>query len=296
MKLVTLGTSAMVPTVERNHSANLLIYKNEGILVDCGEGTQRQFRYAKLKPTKITRLFITHWHGDHILGLPGLFQTLQAMEYTKTLHIYGPKGTKQYIKKLFDFFVPSEKMIKHEVHEVKDGVVLETPEFTIESKKLDHNPLTYGYRFKEKDKLRIKKDMLKKYKIKGKIIKDLQEGKDIVWEGKKLSNKKMTYGTKGKVISFVFDTGYCENAIKLAKDADILLIESSLGKDQEEKAKKWNHLTSEMAAKIAKKAKVKKMILTHISQRYKTTNELVKQAKKIFPKTVVAKDLQVFEL
>jgi len=119
-----LGTSQAIPTATRNHTAILMHYKEENILVDCGEGTQRQFRKLKLNPCKITRILITHWHGDHVLGLPGLFQTLELNNYSKTLHIYGPKGTKKYIKEINNLFIHSGKL-KIKVHEVY-GKFLET--------------------------------------------------------------------------------------------------------------------------------------------------------------------------
>ena len=104
IKVKFLGTSGAVPTAERNHTSMLLEYENENILIDCGEGTQRQFRKARINPCKITRILITHWHGDHVLGLPGLLQTLGFSEYNKTLYIYGPKGTKEFMQNLFKTF------------------------------------------------------------------------------------------------------------------------------------------------------------------------------------------------
>src|SRR3989338_5533168 len=127
--IVFLGTSQAIPTAKRNHIAMLLHYKNETILVDCGEGTQRQFRKAKINPCKITRLLITHFHGDHVFGLPGLFQTLALNNYQKTLYIYGPKGTKEFIKKIFETFIHAKK-IKIQVEEV-NGTFLETQDFRL---------------------------------------------------------------------------------------------------------------------------------------------------------------------
>ena len=124
-----LGTGNAVPTELRNHTGILLSYKDENLLFDCGEGMQRQFRYAHLSPTKITRLFITHWHGDHILGIPGLLQTLAMSDYQRTLKVYGPPGTKR-------FFSLIEEMLLHiriplEINEVKDGIIVYEKEFCV---------------------------------------------------------------------------------------------------------------------------------------------------------------------
>src|SRR3989339_74316 len=124
MELIFLGTSSMVPTKERNHTSILLTYKSDGILFDCGEGTQRQLSIAGIKPSKINKILITHWHGDHILGLPGLIQTLAAQEYSGSLEIYGPKGTKKFMDKMFEAFI-FDKHIDIKIKEVGDGIFFE---------------------------------------------------------------------------------------------------------------------------------------------------------------------------
>jgi len=297
IQITFLGTSSTVPTTERNHSAMLLKYKEENILIDCGEGTQRQFRLAKLNPCKLTKILLTHWHGDHVLGLPGLFQTLAFNGYKKTLEIYGPKGTKKFIKELSKVFVIKKK-IKMKVYEVK-GTFLKTKDFQITASPLQHSCPTNGYAFEEKPKLRIDKNKLKKLNIKSKDrtkLSQLTKGKDIKINGKTIKSKNMTYKQASKKISFIFDTKKCANAEKLAKNADLMIIESTL-KDDEKLANKYKHLTAIQAAKIAKKAKAKKLILTHFSQRYENKGKsLENKAKKIFPKTQVAKDFMIVEV
>ena len=128
MKITFLGTAHWMPTVKRNHTAILLSYEGENILVDCGEGTQRQFRKAGISPTKVTRLLITHWHGDHVLGIPGLLQSLALQGYRKTLHIYGPKGTKKFMKEVLKVFVFHQHRLSLKVEEVS-GKFFETKDF-----------------------------------------------------------------------------------------------------------------------------------------------------------------------
>jgi ribonuclease Z len=277
INITFLGTSSGVPTISRNHISILLNYKEENILIDCGEGTQRQFRKAKLNPCKLTRLLITHFHGDHTFGLPGLFQTLSLNKYQKTLHIYGPVGTKNFISKVFDTFIHSER-IKYEVHEV-NGRFLETKDFFLSALVLDHDAPCNGYIFQEKDKLRIDKSKLKKLRIpNSKVISNLTQAKNIKINNKIIKYKDITFKEKGKKISFIFDTKVCNNAKKLAKDSDLSIIESTFlesSKDGKRLAKEYRHLTASEAAEIAKRQKVKKLVLTHISQRYENKRELI---------------------
>tara|TARA_Y100000310_G_scaffold88154_1_gene85061 strand:- start:536 stop:1432 length:897 start_codon:yes stop_codon:yes gene_type:complete len=297
IQITFLGTSSTVPTAERNHSAVLLKYKEENILIDCGEGTQRQFRKAKLNPCKLTKILITHWHGDHVLGLPGLFQTLAFNGYKKTLEIYGPKGTRKFIRELSRVFVIKKK-IKMKIYESK-GTFLKTKDFQITALPLQHACPTNGYVFEEKPKLRIDKNKLKKFKISFKDKKKLSQltkGKNIKINGKTIKSKNITYSQPSKKISFIFDTKKCTNVEKLAKNANLMIIESTL-EDNEKLAREYKHLTVIQAAQIAKKAKAKKLILTHLSQRYENKSKrLETKAKKIFKNSLIAKDFMSLEV
>ena len=286
----------MMPTATRNHSSILFNYKDENILVDCGEGTQRQFRVGNLNPLKITKILITHWHGDHVLGLPGLLQNLYRNNYNKTLEIYGPKGTKLFLQKMFEWFY-SDIKLKISIKEVEEGIFFENQDFKLECTKLDHKVPCLGYSFIEKNKRKINMNYLKKFNLKNNpIIRELQLGKDIIWEGRKIKNKLATKTISGKKISFILDTGFTKNILKLAKDSNVLICESTHGDELIEKAKKFKHLTSKQAALIAKQSKCKELILTHFSQRYKETNNLLKEAKRVFKNTSAANDFDWFEI
>ncbi len=296
MKITFLGTSSMIPTVKRNHNSILFDYENEHILVDCGEGTQRQFRIGNINPVKITKILISHWHGDHVLGLPGLLQNLSRHNYNKVLEVYGPKGTSNFFKNMLSWFYTDVK-IKIKINEVDEGIFFENEDFILKAAKLNHRVPCLGYSFIEKDKRKININYLKKFGLKNDpIIRELQKGKDIIWKGKKIKNKLATKLRKGKKVTFILDTGFTNNIINLAKDSDVLVCESTHSDELKEKAEAYNHLTAKQAGEIAKKAKAKELILTHFSQRYKDVGFLMKEAKLNFKNVKLANDFDSFEI
>jgi len=295
IKVIFLGTSDAIPSAERNHTSILLEYKNESILVDCGEGTQRQFRKAKLNLNRITKILITHWHGDHVLGLPGLLQTLAFSDYNKTLNIYGPRGTKEFMKILLKTFAFQGKY-KINVEEVENKF-FENEEFYLEAEKMTHGIPCNAYIFVKKGRLRIDKKKLEKTKLKGPILKKLKEGKDVVYNEKKYFAKNLTYEELGKKVSFVFDTSFNKNIVPFVKNSDLLVCESTFGAELEDRAEEYKHLNVKRTAEIAKKSKSKKLVLTHISQRYsKNPKKILDAAKKIFKNSFLVRDLDEIEV
>jgi len=297
IKLTFLGTGYAVPTAKRNHPAILLKYRDESILIDCGEGTQRQFRKLSLNPCKITRILITHWHGDHVLGIPGLIQTLELNGYTKILEFYVPKGTGHYLELIQKLFV-HPGAIKIKVHEITNGKVFETPHSLVQAEKMQHGTPCLSYSFVEKDKLKIDKKKMKKFKLKSsKFLGDIKKGKSINVNGKTIKPKDLVYEEKGRKISFVLDTKTNKNAEKIAKDSDILVCESTFTDEEKDLAGKYGHMTAAQAAQLAKKSKSKKLVLVHLSQRYENKEKMVlNEAKKIFKNTTIAEDLTNLEL
>ncbi len=289
INLTFLGTGDSIPTKKRSHTAIFLTYKNENILIDCGEGTQRQFKIAKTSPSKISKIFITHLHGDHVLGLPGLLQTLHMNNYTKTLEIYGPKGTKTFVSKLKDIF---QLKINLKVHEISSGIAYETKDLEISAAQMNHGTPALAYAFKVKDKLRLDKAKLKTLGLPhSPLLKKLQAGKSIKFKGKTIKPSQVAKGQLGQRVVFILDTATNPNAIKISKSADLLVCESTFANAEKEKASRNKHLTAEQAATIAKKAKVKALVLTHISQRYDSNPEkILNEAKKVFKNTSIVKD------
>lgn len=299
IRITFLGTSSMLPTKERNHQSTLLQYQNEGILIDCGEGTQRQLRIAKISPCKITKLLITHFHGDHVLGVPGLLQSLVANNYQKELQIYGPKGTKQHIKYMMKGIIfQGYKRLKFKVTELTSSKIFyKDKNFSLKCGKADHTVPTITYSFIESDKLKINLKYLKKFGLKTHpLLGKLQQGKNITYKGKSILAKNATIKKPGKKITVIMDTAPSPNLAKFAKESDLLICESTWSSHMHHLTQKRKHLTSKQAAEIAKKAKVKKLILTHFSQRYKELTELLKEAKSIFKNTDLAKDFMKIEI
>ena len=296
MQLIFLGTSCAVPTKERNHASFLLNYRDEGILFDCGENIQRQLKIAGIKPTKITRILISHLHGDHVFGLPGIIYTLGLCEYNQILKIYGPKGIKKFIDAMINS-TTDDARIPIEVVEISEGKFYDGKWFKLEAKKLEHRCYTLGFSFVEKNRRRINTAFVKKIGIPdGPLLGKLQEGKSVTFKGKKIDADDATTIVKGKKISFIADTVVCKGAYDLAKDADIVIAASTYTSKDEEKAKKHSHLTAEQAGLIASKSNAKKLILTHFSQRYKDIYELEQDARNVFDNSIAAKDFMKFDL
>ena len=297
IRITFLGTGDAIPSRDRNHTAILLNYEKENILFDCGEGTQRQFRKAGLNPCKINMICISHWHGDHVLGLPGIFQTLALSGYKKTLKIYGPRGTRDYIRELFKVFNFANE-IKLDVKEIDKAKFFEDKDFYLEAERMSHGSPCNAYIFVKKGKRKIDKKKLLKSKLPaGPLLSRLKEGKDIIYQGKKFKAKNLTFMENEKKISFVFDTNYNDRIIPFAENSDLLVMESSFGSELEERAKEYKHMTAKQDAEIAKKARAKKLVLIHISQRYdKDKKKILNDAKRIFKNSVIVKDLDVLEI
>lgn len=292
-----LGTATAIPTAKRNHTAILVQHSGNYILFDCGEGTQRQLRKAKINPCKLTHILVTHWHGDHVFGIPGLLQTLNLNDYRKTLCIYGPKGTKRFMQSL-SIFYKKYKKFKIVIKEIGKGKVFETKDFKIEAMPMKgHGIPCLAYAFIEKQKIRLNKSKIKKLKLPGKLLAKLSQGKNIKYKGKTIKASKITYKTQPKKISVIMDTSPNPNCKKIAKNSDILISEATYLNKEKGLGKKYGHLTAEQAAEIAKQANVKQLYLAHMSQRYdKSEHFISKEAKTKFKNTKIAEDLMKIEI
>lgn len=285
-----------MPTKTRNLAAVLLSFKAENILFDCAEGTQRQLKIAGVKPGKVTKILISHWHGDHILGLPGLLQTFTASEYHGTLEIYGPRGSKKFFENMMKGFSVKE-VVDYKLIEVEKGKFFENDDFYLEALPMKHSAPCLGFAFIEKDRRRIDMKQARKLGLKeGPVLGKLQRGQTVSFEGKKIKPDEVSYVVEGKKVVYITDTEPCSNAVKLAKGADLLIMEATYAFSLQDKAEEYGHLTAKDAGMMANQADVKKLILTHFSQRYKNVKELEEDARQVFDDTEAAEDFMKVNL
>lgn len=295
-----LGTSCMVPTKERNVQGIYLDYKGEGILIDCGEGTQRQMNIAGINRNKVRKILITHWHGDHVSGLIGLLQTMSNNETPQKVTLFGPRETKQRIIYMLKSVGFEHNRLELDIKEINPkGVekIFQNKDYYIESAYMDHRMPCLGYSVIEKDKRKINMAKAKKYGLKpGPLIGKLQKGQNITFKGKKIKPGDVSHIQKGKKLTIILDTLPCKKAYELAEDADLLIAESAYTSDLEEKGQEYKHLTTKDAGLIATKANVKRLIITHFSQRYKTTKDLQEEIKTFFKNSQAAHDFMKVKL
>ncbi len=296
MEIIFLGSGAALPTKERMLPSIVINREGESFLFDCGEGTQFQIASCGLKPFKIKNIFISHLHGDHIFGLPGLISSMNLFKRTEPLNIFGPIGIKEFLDTAFKV----KNMTKRYEINITEltpyftgGVLLDSDEYYISALPLEHSLFDLGYRFQEKDKpghLDIEKANHFNLPM-GPLIGELKRGNTITHEGNIIKPEDVLgEDIRGKSITIITDTKFCGNAAILAQDTDILIHEATFEKDLQEKAQEMNHSTTTDAAEIAKKANAKLLIITHISSRNDDIEKLTDECKTIFNNTIAAYD------
>jgi ribonuclease Z len=314
MKVIFLGTSSGMPTLKRNVSSIALIFiqKNKLWLWDCGESTQQQIQKTSLKLSKLEKIFISHLHGDHLFGLPGLLASrgLRMGKNQQKIQIFGPEGLDIYLEETLRItknYIPYEIEIKIIPPNLSVGIIWEDEEYIVRYSEVNHNIKTYAYSVEEKkDRSHFLIDKARRLNIpSGPIYRTLKEGKTAqlpngrIFQGKDFINEIR----KGRKIVFCGDTTYCEKLLHLAKGADLLIHEATFSQKEEDLAKRNFHSTTAIAAKIAKEAQVKQLILTHISPRYSSNNkltitesDLLVEAQNVFPDTILADDFMEYEI
>ncbi|WXG40855.1 MAG: ribonuclease Z [Candidatus Freyarchaeum deiterrae] len=294
LRVIILGTSGGIPTVERNLPAIAVKISKEIILFDCAEGTQRQMEKAKLSVGRINKIFVTHLHGDHIMGIPGILQTLSLQNRKTPLHIFGPEGTGAFIKAIkttVNFTLTFDVYIK----EISEGIIFEGSDYYINCVRTEHTDNSFAFAFIEKDrpgKFYPEKASTLQIPM-GPLWRKLQYWQAVTLpDGRTIEPGEVADPPRpGRKIVYTGDTAPCDSVVQISKGSTLLIHESTFGDDLEEKAVETKHSTAAQAAKVAKEAGVEKLVLTHISSRYPNPNELYEQAKKIFENTKVAKDL-----
>lgn len=294
--LIILGSSSQQPTRKRNHGAYLFRWNEEGLLFDPGEGTQRQFIFANVAPTCVTRIFVSHFHGDHCLGLGSMLMRLNLDKVTHPIHCYYPASGKKYFDRLRYGTIYHEtiQVIEHPVS--KEGVVHDDGAFCIEAAFLEHGVDNVAWRITEADRRKFDPLKLKAAAVFGPKVRELEEKKELIINGKKVLLDDVSHIKLGDAIAIVSDTRYCAEAINIAKGAKILLCESTYLEEHRELAERHYHLTAKQAAEIAKQAGVEKLILTHFSARYLYARDFENEARTIFANAEAAEDLKVFPI
>ncbi|WP_423799023.1 ribonuclease Z [Neobacillus sp. SAB-20_R2A] len=300
MDVFFLGTGAGMPAKLRNVTSialKLLEERGSVWLFDAGEATQHQILHTSIKPRRIEKIFVTHLHGDHIYGLPGLLSSRSFQGGETEVTVYGPKGIRDFLQISLSI---SQTYLKYplKVVEIEEGIVFEDEQFSVEARLLDHGIMSYGYRVAEKDRPgTLLADKLKEAGVQpGPIFKKIKDGEIVTLEDGRViePNEFLGPAQKGRVVTILGDTRFCENAIFLAKGADLLVHEATFAKGEDQLAFDYFHSTTHQAAKVAKQAEAKQLCLTHISSRYDrhAWRELVKEAAEIFPNTDIAEDFK----
>ncbi|HEV8051571.1 MAG TPA: ribonuclease Z [Parachlamydiaceae bacterium] len=292
--ITILGCSSQQPTRFRNHGAYLFRWNDEGLLFDPGEGTQRQFIFANIAPTVVTRIFVSHFHGDHCLGLGSFLMRLNLDKVTHPIHCYYPASGKKYFDRLRYGTIYHEtiNVVEHPVSEA--GLVEDDGKFRIEATFLEHGVDNIGWRVTEPDVRKFDDNALKAHAIRGPLVRELINKGFIDVNGTRVNIEDVSWIRKGDSIAIVIDTRTCQNAIDIAKGAKVLLCESTYQEAHKELAYKHFHLTAKEAATIAKQADVKKLILTHFSARYQNLKDFETEAKEVFPNVFIAEDFKSF--
>lgn len=305
MELLFLGTGSGVPAKYRNVSSialKLLDERNSVWLFDCGEATQHQILKTTIKPRKIDKIFITHLHGDHIFGLPGLLSSRAFQGGDTPVTIYGPKGIKQYVTMSLKL---SQSHFKYAIRFEEfsnDTTLLEDDQFIVTTKKLKHGIPSFGFRIQEKDREgELNAEKLRELGVPfGPLFGRLKKGETVTLDNGLELNGKNFIGPKqkGRIITILGDTVKHPNSVELAQDADVLVHESTFSGEEQELAKNYNHSTNIDAAQTAKEANASQLLLTHISARYlfAESKEIERKAQQVFQNTQLMHDFSVVDV
>ncbi|MEM3030531.1 MAG: ribonuclease Z [Candidatus Micrarchaeia archaeon] len=286
IRLVFLGTSAAVPSPARNPSALALKVEGDVFLFDCAEGTQRQMMRNNVSYAKVKAILITHHHADHFLGIPGLVYTLSLNGRKEPLFVFGPRGTSALIDALLK--VEGREFVQ--ARDIDEHFVYRGEGFAIRAFPTSHSRGSLGFVFEENERRRFDKAKADAAGLKGRMFTDLEKKGELTVKGKRVRYEEVTYPVKGKKIVYTGDTLACEEVVEAARDADILIHDATFSSDMKEEALEKKHATARDAAAAARRAGVRRLILTHISNRYDDAKPLLDEAKAVFENTEVAFD------
>ncbi|MCR4765667.1 MAG: ribonuclease Z [Bacteroidaceae bacterium] len=294
-ELTILGCGSAKPTTRHLPSSQVLNVRDKLFMIDCGEGTQLQYCRNKLPFSRLNHIFISHLHGDHMFGLPGLISTFNLLGRTAELHIHSPKGLEQMMKPLMDFasYDMSYQVFYHEFDTNEPTMIFEDRTLTVTTIPLKHRVPTCGFLFKEKGGLKhIRRDMIDAYEIPIAYINSIKAGADYVLpDGEVILNERLTNpASKTHSYAYCSDTIYLPEITDQLQGVDLLYHEATYAAEHAIKAQLHYHSTTLQAAQIAKDAQVKQLVIGHFSSRYIDDNMLLEEAKSVFPNTILAKE------
>lgn len=294
-KVHILGCGSALPTLQHYASSQVVELREKLFMIDCGEGTQIQLRRCHIHFSRITAVFISHLHGDHCFGIPGMISTFGMTGRTAPLHIYAPAAYEPVLNQTLDFFCQGLefKVVFHPVVTKEQTIIYEDRGLTVESIPLEHRIECCGYLFKEKPTLpHIRRDMIDFYHIPVSQINNIKAGADwITEEGEKIPNSMLTVPAKApRSYAYCSDTQYMKNLHKIVKGVSTLYHESTYATEDEDRAHLYWHSTSRQAATVAKDASVGKLVLGHFSARYQNEEKILEEAKEVFPNTLLSKE------
>ena len=301
--IVPLGTASALPVRGRHLTSFALRREGQILLFDCGEGTQFQLLEAGLKRSRVEAVFITHFHGDHLYGLPGLMMTLNMLERKEPLTLVGPEGLQGIVTAMpglsgewLSYDVRYVELGQHFAHEI----VYDAPEFTVEARPLEHRVFCAGYRFAEKTRPG-KVDGQKARELgvsEGWQFEALKEGKTVRLADGHVVQPEAVVGPRrpGVRVAFVYDTMPCPGGRALAKDADLLVHEATFTEEQRERAETVGHSTAKGAAEVARDAGAERLLLTHFSARFPDPQPIVDEARAVFPNAEAARELETYRV
>jgi len=300
-ELVILGSASQAPTRHRNHNGYLLRWEGTSILFDPGEGTQRQMILAGVSPTSIGHICITHFHGDHCLGLPGILQRLSLDGVARPVEVLYPASGQEYFDRLrhASFYedhlevrpVPVSADGLATTHTPASGPASSGPAFTIDAARLDHWPEAFGWRLVEPDGHRMVPEHLAARGIEGPDVGRLLRDGSLVRDGVRTELDEVAVVRHGQSMAFIMDTGVCDAAVRLAAGVDLVVCEATFASADASLARQYRHLTAADAARIARDAGARRLVITHFSQRYPDVRVLLDEARAVFDDVVAAEDL-----
>lgn len=290
-ELVVLGTASQAPTRYRNHNGYLLRWDGDGILFDPGEGTQRQFTLAGVSPADVTRICITHFHGDHCLGLPGMIMRLALDEGRLPLPVHYPASGESYFRRL-RFASAGQERVPVEAHPASGRQAVDVDgRFILRCVPLEHRIETLGWRLEEPDGRRMLPDRLAALGIVGPDIGRLQAAGRLDVDGRTVRVEEVSVARPGQSVAVVMDTAWCDGALELAERADLLVCEATFLSTEEQLARKYSHLTARQAGQLAASAAARRLVLTHFSRRYADLGPFLAEAREAFDDVILARDL-----